>query len=36
MARVFVRPEWAGILNFETRFPNAIELAIEHAAAALV
>lgn len=32
MARVFVRPEWAGILDFETRFPNAIEHAMERAA----
>jgi len=31
MARVFVRPEWVGILDFETRFPSAIERAMERA-----
>src|SRR5947209_19260166 len=24
MARIFIRPEWVGILDFETRFPSAI------------
>jgi len=24
MARVFVRPEWVGILDFETRFPSSL------------
>lgn len=33
MARVFVRPEWVGILDFETRFPSAIERAMERAGA---
>ena len=32
MARIFVTPEWVGILDFETRFPNAIEHAMERAA----
>lgn len=31
MARVFIRPEWVGILDFETRFPNALERAMERA-----
>jgi hypothetical protein len=31
MARVFVRPEWVGILDFETRFPSALERAMERA-----
>ena len=31
MARVFVRPAWVGILDFETRFPSAIERAMERA-----
>lgn len=29
MARVFIRPEWVGILDFETRFPSALERAME-------
>ena len=33
MARVFVRPEWVGILDFETRFPSALERAMERAGA---
>ncbi len=33
MARVFVRPEWVGILDFETRFPSALERAMERAQA---
>jgi len=31
MARVFVQPEWVGILDFETRFPSALERAMERA-----
>jgi hypothetical protein len=34
MARVFIQPEWVGILDFETRFPNALERAMERAASA--
>jgi hypothetical protein len=33
MARIFVRPHWVGILDFETRFPSAIEKALERAQA---
>lgn len=29
MARVFIQPNWVGILDFEGRFPSAIERAIE-------
>lgn len=29
MTRVFIRPEWVGILDFEERFPSAIERAME-------
>lgn len=29
MARIFIRPEWVGILDFETRFPSAIERGME-------
>ena len=32
MSRVFVTPEWVAILDFETRFPSAIERAMEAAA----
>jgi nitroimidazol reductase NimA-like FMN-containing flavoprotein (pyridoxamine 5'-phosphate oxidase superfamily) len=28
MVRISVRPEWVGILDFETRFPSAIEAAM--------
>ena len=28
MARISVRPEWVGMLDFETRFPSAIEAAM--------
>jgi len=28
MARIAITPEWAGILDFETRFPSAIEAAM--------
>jgi hypothetical protein len=31
MSRVFIRPEWVGILDFETRFPSAMERAMERA-----
>ncbi len=31
MSRVFVTPEWVGILDFETRFPSALERAVEQA-----
>ncbi len=31
MARIFIRPNWVGILDFETRFPSAIEHAMERA-----
>jgi hypothetical protein len=33
MARIFVHPEWVGILDFETRLPSAVERAIEQAQA---
>ncbi len=33
MARVFITPEWVGILDFETRFPSALERAMERAQA---
>jgi hypothetical protein len=29
MVRVAIRPEWVGILDFQTRFPSAVERAIE-------
>jgi hypothetical protein len=28
MVRITVRPEWVGILDFETRFPSTIEAAM--------
>jgi pyridoxamine 5'-phosphate oxidase-like protein len=31
MTRVAIKPEWAGILDFETRFPSAVENAIARA-----
>jgi hypothetical protein len=34
MARVFITPEWVGILDFEGRFPSAVERAMERAGAA--
>ena len=34
MARIFITPEWVGILDFETRFPSAVEHAMERAAGA--
>jgi hypothetical protein len=30
MARIFVRPEWVGVQDFQTRFPNALERAGAH------
>jgi len=29
MTRIFLRPTWVGILDFETRFPSAVERAME-------
>ena len=34
MSRIFITPEWVGILDFETRFPSAIEHAMERASGA--
>ena len=31
MARIFVTPEWVGVMDFEARFPNALERAMEQA-----
>jgi hypothetical protein len=31
MARIFIRPEWVGVQDFEVRFPNALERAMERA-----
>ncbi len=28
MARIFIQPEWVGILDFQTRFPSALERAM--------
>lgn len=33
MARVFIKPNWVGVIDFEARFPNAIERAMEKAGA---
>lgn len=33
MARVVIRPEWVGIIDFQTRFPSAVEKAMEAAQA---
>jgi len=33
MARIRVRPTWVGLLDFETRFPSALERAMERAQA---
>ncbi|MDQ3928176.1 MAG: pyridoxamine 5'-phosphate oxidase family protein [Chloroflexota bacterium] len=33
MSRVFIRPEWVAVMDFETRFPNALERAMERAQA---
>ena len=32
-ARIAVRPEWVGVIDFETRFPNAIEQGMAAAGA---
>ena len=34
MCRIFVTPEWVAVLDFETRFPSALERAMERAASA--
>jgi hypothetical protein len=34
MSRIFIRPEWVAIMDFETRFPSALERAMERAAGA--
>lgn len=34
MGRVFVTPRWVAVLDFETRFPSALERAMERAAGA--
>ena len=31
MTRIFIRPEWVGVMDFERRFPNALERAMERA-----
>jgi hypothetical protein len=33
MSRIFVTPEWVGIIDFESRFPSAIERAMAAGAA---
>ncbi len=33
MATIYIRPEWVGILDFERRFPSAVERAFERARA---
>lgn len=33
MTRVFIRPQWVALLDFETRLPSAIEVAMEAAGA---
>ena len=32
MMRIFITPEWVAILDFQQRFPNALERAMERAA----
>ena len=34
MARVYISPTWVGLLDFETRFPSALERAMEAAGSA--
>ena len=34
MVRVGITPEWVGVMDFETRFPSAVERAFERAASA--
>lgn len=29
MTRIFIRPDWVGILDFETRLPSVAERALE-------
>jgi hypothetical protein len=29
MSRIFIQSEWVGILDFESRFPSALERAME-------
>lgn len=31
MTRIFITPEWVGVMDFERRFPNALERAMERA-----
>ncbi|HEY7417944.1 MAG TPA: pyridoxamine 5'-phosphate oxidase, partial [Ktedonobacteraceae bacterium] len=31
MTRIFIHPDWVGLLDFETRLPSAVERAIEQA-----
>jgi hypothetical protein len=33
MTRIFIRPDWVAVMDFETRFPNALERAMEAARA---
>ena len=33
VARIFIQPEWVGVLDFETRFPSAVERAMARAQA---
>jgi hypothetical protein len=32
-SRAFIKPTWVGVMDFESRFPNAIERAMEQAGA---
>ena len=34
MTRIYVTPDWVAVLDFETRFPSAVERAMEAAASA--
>jgi hypothetical protein len=34
MARIIMTPEWVGVIDFQTRLPNAVERAMEAAQAA--
>jgi hypothetical protein len=33
MSRIFITPEWVAVIDFETRFPSAIERAMQKAGA---
>jgi hypothetical protein len=33
MTRISIRPEWVAVQDFERRFPNAVERAMERAGA---